>query len=41
MPPMGALPLVDISHRAIEIDLAYATARNFTGRVPYAEARAP
>lgn len=38
--PGGTARLVQISHSAIEVDLAYATAQNFTGRVLYADARA-
>ena len=39
-PSTAGLPLVPVSHPAITADLAYATVRNFTGRVLYAEALA-
>jgi D-alanyl-D-alanine dipeptidase len=38
--PGGTIPLVQIAHPAIRIDLAYATTRNFTGRVLYPDNRA-
>ncbi|MDE3123631.1 MAG: hypothetical protein KGK00_17810, partial [Paracoccaceae bacterium] len=34
------LPLVTLDHPAIEIDLVYATDRNFTGQRLYADNRA-
>lgn len=38
--PGGDAPLVQITHPAIKIELAYATTQNFTGRVLYDDTRA-